>query len=40
MDNKERLKFLKDGKIIAIDPGKNGGIAVFSLNQNKVVEGS
>jgi len=38
MDNKERLKFLKDRKIIAIDPGKNGGIAVFSLNQNKAVE--
>lgn len=38
MDNKERLKFFKDKKIIAIDPGKNGGIAIFSVDQNKVIE--
>jgi hypothetical protein len=38
MDNKERVKFIKDSKIIAIDPGKSGGIAVFSKEKNKVIE--
>lgn len=38
MDNKERVKFIKDNKIIAIDPGKNGGFAVFSLEKNRVIE--
>lgn len=38
MDNSQRLKYFKDQKIIAIDPGKNGGIAVFSSRINKVIE--
>ena len=38
MENKERIKYFKDDKIIAIDPGANGGIAVFSLKENKVIE--
>jgi len=38
MENKERLKYFKDQKIIAIDPGANGGITVFSVDKNKVIE--
>lgn len=38
MTNKERIKFWKDNKIIAIDPGKNGGIAVFSIDRNMLIE--
>jgi hypothetical protein len=29
MEDKEWIKLLKDRKIIAIDPGKEGGIVVF-----------
>lgn len=36
--NNERVKFWNDDKIIAIDPGKNGGIVVFSVTQNRLVE--
>ena len=35
MEDKEWIKFLKDRKIIAIDPGKEGGIVVFSLDKNE-----
>ena len=38
MDNKERVKFWKDKKIIAIDPGKNGGIAIYSIDNNCLIE--
>ena len=38
MENKQRLKYIKDKKIIAIDPGKNGGIAVYSVNKDKLIE--
>lgn len=38
MENKERIKFFKDRKIIAIDPGKNGGIAIYSSEKNKLIE--
>ena len=38
MEDKEWIKFLKDRKIIAIDPGKEGGIVVFSLDKNEFVE--
>lgn len=38
MENKDRVKYLKDPKIIGIDPGVNGGIAVYSLSRNKVIE--
>lgn len=38
MENKERVKYLKHRKVIGIDPGKNGGIAVFSVDIGKVVE--
>lgn len=38
MENKERVKFFKDKKIIAIDPGINGGIVVYSVDRQKVIE--
>lgn len=38
MENKDRIKYFKDRKIIAIDPGKNGGIAIYSSERNKLVE--
>jgi hypothetical protein len=38
MENKDRAKFIKHRKIIAIDPGANGGIAVYSLTDNKIIE--
>jgi hypothetical protein len=38
MTNKERVKFWKDKKIIAIDPGKNGGIAIYSIDNNCIIE--
>lgn len=38
MNNSERVKFWKDRKIIAIDPGKNGGIAIFSIDKNQLIE--
>lgn len=38
MENKARVKYFKDRKIIAIDPGKNGGIAVYSIDRKKLIE--
>lgn len=38
MENKRWLKHLKDKKLIAIDPGKNGGIAVYSVDEDKLIE--
>lgn len=38
MENKERAKFFKHKKIIAIDPGKNGGIAVYSVDKCRAIE--
>lgn len=38
MENKDRVKYFKDRKIIAIDPGKNGGIAIYSSERNQLVE--
>lgn len=38
MTNKDRVKFWNDKKIIAIDPGKNGGIVVYSIDKNCLVE--
>lgn len=32
------VKFLKHRKIIAIDPGKNGGIAIYSIDEGKLIE--
>jgi hypothetical protein len=38
MDNKTRIRYFKDNKIIAVDPGKNGGIVIYSKDLKKVVE--
>lgn len=38
MENSERVKYFSDNKIIAIDPGANGGIAIYSKETNKVIE--
>ena len=38
MENKERVTYIKHRKVMGIDPGKNGGIAVFSMDIGKVVE--
>lgn len=38
MDEKEWVKYLKDEKIIAIDPGKEGGIVVYSVDKKEVIE--
>ncbi len=38
MENRERVKYFKDRKIIAIDPGKNGGIAIYSVDKNRLLE--
>lgn len=38
MDNKNRAEYFSDKKIIGIDPGKNGGITVYSVDKRKVVE--
>jgi hypothetical protein len=32
------VKFLKHRKIIAIDPGKNGGIAIYSIDEGRLIE--
>lgn len=37
MDNLDWVKYLKDKKIIAIDPGKNGGIVVYSIDRDELV---
>lgn len=36
--DKRWVKYLKDDKIIAIDPGASGGIAVYSVRESRVVE--
>lgn len=38
MDNKERVKYFRHRKIIGIDPGNNGGIAIYSADVGKVIE--
>lgn len=38
MENKDRVKYFKHQKIIGIDPGANGGIAVYSVDLGRVVE--
>lgn len=38
MENENRAKFIKHRKIIAIDPGVNGGIATYSVDTGKVIE--
>ena len=38
MENKEWIKYLKDRKIIAIDPGAQGGIAIFSVDKDRQIE--
>lgn len=38
MENKERAKYFRDKKLIAIDPGKNGAIAIFSFTKNELIE--
>lgn len=36
--NKEWTKYVNDEKIIAIDPGVNGGISVYSVTNKKLIE--
>lgn len=38
MENKERAKFFKHSKIIGIDPGVNGGLAVYSCDAKRIIE--
>ena len=38
MENRIWIKHIKDKKLIAIDPGKNGGIAVYSVDKDKLLE--
>lgn len=38
MENKEWVKYLKDKKIIAIDPGAQGGVAIFSVDKDRLIE--
>lgn len=38
MENSERAKYFNDRKIIAIDPGKGGGIVIYSISKNKIIE--
>ena len=38
MENRIWLKHIKDRKLIAIDPGKNGGIAVYSVDKDKLLD--
>ena len=38
MNNSDRIKFFKNEKIIAIDPGKHGGIVVYDVNNKRVIE--
>lgn len=37
MENKEWVKYIKDKKLITIDPGKEGGIVVFSLDRKEII---
>lgn len=38
MENKQKAKFFNDKKIIAIDPGENGGIIVYSSDKGCIIE--
>lgn len=38
MEGNEWIKYLKDKKIIAIDPGKNGGIVVYSIDRDELID--
>lgn len=38
MESVNRAKFIKHHKIVAIDPGVNGGIATYSVDTGKVIE--
>lgn len=38
MDDKDWIKYLKENKIIAIDPGKHGGIVVYSIDRDELIE--
>lgn len=38
LSNKERIKFINDAKVIGIDPGTNGAIAVFSITKGELIE--
>ena len=38
MENKEWIKCFQDRKIIAIDPGAMGGIAVFSIDKSILID--
>lgn len=38
MKNKDRVRYFNHSKIIGIDPGVNGGIAVYSCDLKRVVE--
>lgn len=38
MENKDRAKFFNHRKIIGIDPGKAGGISVYSCDDKKIIE--
>lgn len=37
MENKEWIKYINDEKLITVDPGKEGGIVVFSLTKKEVI---
>ena len=38
MENKNWIKYLKDRKLITIDPGKEGGIVVYSIDREELIE--
>lgn len=38
MTNAQRVKYFNDEKVIGIDPGKNGGIAVYSITKRELIE--
>lgn len=37
MEDKSWIKYLKDRKIIAVDPGKEGGIVVYSVDRDEII---
>jgi hypothetical protein len=38
MENEERAKYTAHRKVIAIDPGANGGISIYSVKERKLIE--
>lgn len=38
IDNNQRMKFFLDEKIIGIDPGKSGGLTIYSISKNIIIE--